>query len=478
MAEFIYQQLANRFEAMIREQVLRIGDRLPSVRNLSNQQGVSLSTVYQAYIELEKRGLVEAHPKSGYYVRFSPSALPRLKEQSPQKRDPALATPEDIIATVYEKLGSPEIMPFSMNVPGTALLPLAKLKRSILQVIRSHPSLCVGYEDIRGNSQLRKQIARLAFSSGVTTSPQHIVTTAGCMEAVNFCLRILTRPGDAVAIESPTYFGIWQTIRAMGLQAVEIPTHPDNGVSLKSLEDKLVENSIKVCLLVPNFSNPLGAKMPDDRKEALVDLLAHYQVPLIENDIYGEMYFDRERPKTCKSFDKTGDVLLCSSVSKSLAPGYRVGWVISGKYSSQIAQAKLHQTISTSTLTQEVVANFLQNGRFGLHMRDLRKSLHTQSLRYLKAIEDYFPNSVRVSRPQGGFLFWLELQKGVDTYAIYQDAIARNISVAPGQMFSHDGDYRHFMRLSFGLPYDRQVDAAMKTLGDIIRRHQAEAENR
>jgi DNA-binding transcriptional MocR family regulator len=289
------------------------------------------------------------------------------------------------------------------------------------------------------------------------------------MEGLVFCLKAVTVPGDTVAIESPTYFGIFNVMKSLGLKVLEIPTDPQDGADIEYLERALEKIPVKACLFVPNFGNPVGALMPDHRKKQLVEMLAFRQIPLIEDDIYGEMYFGKTRPRTCKSYDKHGLVMLCSSISKTLAPGYRVGWCIPGKFIDQVISIKLTHTVSSATPTQAAIALFFETGRYDLHMRNLRKALHTQSLRYIQAISEYFPKDTRVSRPQGGYVLWIELHPEVNAFELFDKAIAEKISIAPGQIFSIDARFTNYIRISFGAPYSEEIDVSLKKLGSLVQ---------
>ncbi len=468
MHTFIYQDLASSFEALIKDEVFKVGDKLPSIRMLSKERGVSISTAFKAYLELESKGLIEARPKSGYYVRFSPKHLQNLSADIYPEEGSRIENVDDLIQSVYGSLDKRAEISLSLNVPSTELLPVAKLKKSILHVLRNRSTQSLSYEDVRGNQLLREQIARLSFNSGIIVKPQELITTTGCMEALNLAIRATTEVGDAIAIEGPTYFGIFQAIESLGRVAVEVPTHPVSGVDLNALEDILSTRAIRACIFMSNFSNPVGAKIPEADKERLVRLLESKAIPLIEDDIYGEMYFGSQRPKSCKSFDRSEGVILCSSFSKSLAPGYRVGWIIPGRYYKKVYKIKFHQTISTSSLSQEVIAHFLTNGRFDLHSKQLRRHLYIQSLKYLQAVHEYFPKDVKVSQPQGGFVLWIELPKPYNTLDLFQRAIQHKISIAPGQMFSQQLDLSNYMRISFGAPYTAEMDWAMRVVGELL----------
>jgi DNA-binding transcriptional MocR family regulator len=463
METFLYEQVADKLEKLIRKGVLKTGDKLVSVRGLSEEQGISLSTAFKAYSELEQKGLIEARTKSGYYVRYTPRGLP-LAPRRPAEG----SSNEDILQRVYGE-HSDETVLFSLAAPSVELLPKARLQKTLIETIRNSPDGCLGYANGQGDLTLRRQLALHAFSWGGSLTEEDIVTTHGCMEAVTFALRAVTQPGDTVAVETPTFFGLLRTVQNLGLKILEVPGEPETGIDLDWLEAALERTTVKACLFVTNFSNPLGACIPDDRKARLVKLLEARDIPLIEDDIYGDLYFGESRPRTCKSMDKTGNVLLCSSLSKSLAPGYRVGWCIPGRHLQRVLQLKRIHSISSTNLTHAAVGQFFAHNRWDLHMRQLRKALHTQSLAYIEAIARYFPPDIRVTQPRGGYVLWVEMNRSVQSAALFHAALAEKISISPGQLFSVDQRYGHCMRISFGLPYTPAIDKALKTLGKLVR---------
>lgn len=467
--EHKYIEVAERIEALIEKQVLKVGDKLLSVRALSKEQGISLSTAFQAYYSLESKGLIEARPQSGYYVKYSRNHTLQLPKVSDPPDDAIPVSVDEMINSVYVDFNRPGILSFSMGAPAIELLPTAKLNKAVMHALRESKTSCLHYEHVQGNPLLRKQIARQAFNWGGTPGEDDIVVTAGAVEALSLCIKAITRPGDTIAIESPTYFAIFQVMESHGLKVVEIPTDPVTGIDLDYLESAIPRFDIRACLFVNNFSNPLGSCMPDDRKKQLVDMLAKKEIPLIEDDIYGELYFGKTRPKTCKTFDRKGLVLHCASFSKSMAPGFRIGWTIPGRFKEQVISLKRMHTVSTNTLTQAAVANFLSHGRFELHLRHLRKALHTQSLRYLQAISEYFPDDTRVTRPQGGFSLWVEMNRKVNAFRLHKRALRYGIGIAPGQIFSSQGRFENCFRISYGAPWSDEIGQGLHTLGKLIR---------
>ena len=468
--DHLYMQVADGLEKMIGEDVLKIGDKLPSVRVLSDEYGISMGTAFQAYYHLEGKGLIEARPKSGYYVRFNNKRfpdLPQLKQPDTQSHEVSV---KEMIASIYSDITASDVINFALAVPHISLLPAAKMNKSVMQALRNSKDSCIGYEHTQGNVELRKQIAKLAFNWGGKIKPDEIIITSGCLEAITMCLKAVTTYGDTVAIESPNYFGIYQAIESLGLKVVEISSHPATGLDLDSLQQAIKKFSIRACVVITNFNNPLGSLMPDENKKKLIDIITQNQIPLIEDDIYGELYFGRKRPKPCKYYDTKGWVMHCTSLSKSLTPGYRIGWTIPGKFLEQVKQIKRILNISSPTLTQAAMAHFLQHGRYEYHLKSLRKALHTQCLRYMQAIIQYFPEDTKISRPQGGFILWVQLNKKVNAFKLRTEAMKNNISIVPGQLFSASSNYGNCIRISFGRPWDEDADYGMMMLGKIIKK--------
>jgi DNA-binding transcriptional MocR family regulator len=292
------------------------------------------------------------------------------------------------------------------------------------------------------------------------------------MEALNLCLRAVAKPGDVIAIESPAFYGTLQVIESLGMRALEIPTDPRNGIVLDALASALRRQKIRACLFVLNFSNPLGSCMPDTDKKALVELLARREIPLIEDDIYGDLYFAERRPRTAKAYDRQGLVLLCSSFSKTLAPGYRVGWTAPGRFKLQVESLKFTSSMATTTAPQMAIADFLQSGGYERYLRKIRRILMTQVQQMSNAVGRYFPAGTKVTRPQGGYVIWVELPHGVDSLELHRRALAQKISIAPGPIFSAKQKYKNFIRLSCGLPWSEKIDGAVRKLGELIRKLQ------
>ncbi|PWG79236.1 aminotransferase-like domain-containing protein [Pararcticibacter amylolyticus] len=463
----LYDKIAADIERQIAGQVLRVGDKLPSLRTICEQYNVSQTTALQAYYQLEAKSLIESRPRSGYFVhRPAKRVLPLPAVSSPDGASGGEL--HEVISRVYRDMGHSGAVPLSLGVPALELLPVAKLNKGLLRATRTLSGSGLEYEQVQGSDHLRSQVARFYSGEGVSLSGDELVVTSGCMEALSLSLMVTTRRGDTIAVESPVYFGILQLAKSLGLKVIELPAHPQTGVEVDALKKVLAAGKVAACLLISNFNNPLGSLMPEAHKKEVVRLIQHFGVPLIEDDIYGEVYFGTERPRSCRSYDESGLVLWCSSVSKTLAPGYRIGWVAPGKFKDEVMRLKLYQSIAGTTITQEVIADLLETGRYAHHLRGLRQTLQTNALRYSHAIAQYFPKGTCISRPQGGFMLWVGLADHVDSVKLYERAIKQNISIAPGSMFSLQGQYHNCMRLSYGMPWNENIEGALKKLGNLI----------
>jgi DNA-binding transcriptional MocR family regulator len=466
----LYEQVADRIRGLIKEGTLQPGDRLPSVRKLREQWSVSVSTVLEAYRLLEDRGLISARPQSGYYVRQPQAHAPAEPNPSTPPRK-AHSVDTSLAFQVSTTCHDPKVIKLGSAIPACDILPIAALNRLMGQVLRTHPEISHAYDVPPGCEPLRHEVARRLLTAGCSVSPDQIVTTNGTFEAVYLSLKAVTQPGDTVAIESPTYYGLLEALEILHLKALELPTHPREGMSLSHLEAALEKKQVAACAIVSNFSNPLGSCMEDLKKKQLVELMTAYQIPLIEDDIYGDLYFDETRPKALKAFDREGWVLYCASYSKILSPGMRIGWSLPGRYQAKVEQLKWVINQTTAIAPQLTIAAFLANGGYDRHLRQIRHAYQTQMAHMTRSICEYFPEETKVTRPNGGQVLWVEMPPGFDSVALFQEALQQhNISIAPGVIFSPSGSYRNCFRLNCGLPWSPEIERAMQTLGHISRR--------
>lgn len=463
-----YEKLAAEIAQLIHSGVLAPGEKAPSVRQASRTYGISPSTVFQAYYLLESRGLLRAKERSGYFVRDSNTQRldePQLSQQHIESHDVGVS---ELIFSVLDSLRDASTVPFGSAFPSPELFPLARLARSLSSSMKAMPAHAIISDMTDGNPNLRRQIALRYSRNGMFLPPNELIITNGALEALSLCLQCTTQPGDLVAIEAPAFYACLQMLERLQLKAVEIPVHPREGIDLASLQIAFANLPIKVCCLMSSLQNPLGASMNDEKKQALYELLYSHQIPLIEDDVYAELYFTSTPPRSIKSYDHCGLVMHCSSFSKCLAPGYRVGWVAAGRFSEQIKRLRLMTTISPAIPSQAALADYLQHGGYDLHLRRLRHALESQQTSMLDAAERYFPAGTRVTRPHGGYFLWFELPETINSLLLFQQALYAGISLAPGPIFSATQRFKNCIRLSYGHPWDDRSEHAMQQLGQLM----------
>lgn len=466
----LYEALADSIEQLIEQGTLRPGHRVPSVRRMALQHDVSISTVLQAYTVLENRGVLEARPQSGYYVRARlPSHAPEPRMARPMAKASYVGV-NDLTAEVLTYGTDPAYVAFGAACPHPSLFPNKKLARLLGAACRDDPTLLGRYAMNWAYDPLTREIARRYLQAATPLPHDEIVITIGCCEAINLSLRAVTRPGDTVAIETPAYFGFLEAIQSLGLRAVEIPTDPRTGLSIAATREALANNDVQVVLVMPSFQNPLGSCMPDENKEELYRLLAEHDVAAIEDDVYGDLHYGERRPKPLKAWDTDGRVLLCSSFSKTLAPGLRVGWCAPGRYLERVRRLKFTNTLGTPVVLQKTISDFLRNGGYDHHLRSIRRAYQNQLHLFSQAIIRHFPEGTRLSRPSGGFVLWIELPPRVDSLRLHRDAVKHHINTAPGALFSLKDRYRNCLRMNCGLPWSELIESALRTLGELARK--------
>ncbi|MDH5524656.1 MAG: PLP-dependent aminotransferase family protein [Desulfobulbaceae bacterium] len=468
-SRFQYLRLADAMEEEIKKGVYRTGEKLPAIRTLHAQAGVSITTVCQAYGELENRGLVEPRPKSGYYVKPRLHNILPLPTVRPHRARPEKVQVNVLAETMQETISNQSMLPLGTAVPSPDLLPLKQLASSARTVAARYlKNNNIGYGSPGGLPALRRQIAKRMVGCGVQCNEEDIIITNGCMEAITLCLRAIAKPGDTVLVESPTFVCYLQLIEDLNMMALEIPTDPEQGIDLAALSEALAEHEAHACILNPNFQNPLGFEMPTANKKKLLNILAERNIPIIEDDIYGELYFGSTRPPLMKSFDAKGLVLYCSSFSKDLAPDLRVGWTIPGQFTNRVQRLKFNSTISSSKLNQMVMEDFLANGHFDRHLRRMRSAIQNRLVTIARMIGEYFPAGTKITAPQGGYILWVQLDDKVDGFELFHRAKQENISILPGEICSSTSGYKNCIRISCCHPWSAELEEGIKKLAELI----------
>jgi len=467
--EYQYLLLADDLERKIRSGNFRVGEKLPSLRGMRAQTGKSISTVYQAYNELECRGVVEVREKSGFYVKpLLDRVLPRPLCENWVIR-PHQVTINTHSAILQQYINNPAMLPLGTAMPSPELLPLKQLAREVRSVAAGYMTgEMVGYGHPSGHAGLRSELEKRSVGYFSRGKGEEIIVTNGCMDAIDLSLRAVAREGDVILIESPTFLCYLQLIEDLNMQALELPVDPDSGFDLDRLQDALNEHDVCAALVNTNFHNPLGYVMGNNAKRKLVEIITGRGIPIIEDDIYGDLYFTETRPVPLKSFDTQGMVLYCSSLTKSLAPDLRVGWAIPGRFQEKVKRLKFNSNVVSPQLNQAVAARFLASGAYERHLRKMRGALKKQAAALLQSVADCFPKGTRVSSPKGGICLWVELNRRIDSLELFERACRKNIAIIPGSLCSVTDRYNHCIRLNYGYPWTKRLETGVKTLGELV----------
>jgi DNA-binding transcriptional MocR family regulator len=468
--DFLYRQVIDLIADNIDTGTLRPGDRLPSLRRMSKRIGVSVPTVRQAYVELERQRRVESRPQSGFYVRNA--RLNEIVRPAPRFRRDAKPSPvrcRKLIDRVYDGLNQPDTVPLGIANPCMARPAAKALHRAMKRVMARAEERSLAYAPTIGEPGLRRQIAyRLLDTLGSRVEPDDICITNGAQEALLLALQSVAQKGDVIAVESPTYHGLLELIDSLGMLAIEVETCPEEGVMLDALQKTLDTHPVRVCMFSTTLCNPLGVTMPEEKRRQLAGMIDRSNTVLIEDDVYGELLFDGHRPKPVEVYSKSGRVLTCGSFSKTAAPGYRIGWLLSGQYRETVERLKRSYSCSSGLLQQLTLAEFLASGDYDRHLKSLRPVLQTNAERLRSLVAEHFPGETRTSNPVGGSVLWLELPASVDAEQLFDEAILAGISIAPGPIFSPCNRYRNFVRLSFGHKWSGALDNALVWLGSKV----------
>jgi len=466
---YLYEQVASELGEAIEKGVFPPGARLPSIRNTQKRFGVSVATAMEAFARLEVEGLIEVRPKSGHFVKPRSEQAARPRMSNPEQH-PGSVSIVDMALEMVAASQAPGAIPFAAGFPGAEVLQLDSLARIQARAVRTSRKRLAGIEPPEGMPALRHGISRLIADAGAIVEPSGVVVTNGAQEALNLALRAVTSPGDVVAVESPTYFGVLQAIESLGLKALELPTHPEHGVSIEALEKAVSGGAISACVLSPSYQNPLGFCMNDDDKRRVVELLEGHDVPLIEDDVWGCLGLANPRPVTAKSFDRSGNVILLSSFSKTVSPGLRLGWMAPGKFLQEVVRQKFLVNLSTGVVQQQAIADFLDGSRFR-RLTQSSSKIYARRRKFLRdAVIRHFPPGTLCSVPRGGFFIWVELPGNVDSYELFKLAVNEGISFSPGRLYSRTSTYSHCLRLSCSVDDDAVVENAIRELAWLVPR--------
>jgi DNA-binding transcriptional MocR family regulator len=462
-----YLQLAKGFERQLQTGALRVGDRLPSVRQLGDEHQVSVSTAISCYMWLERQGYIRARPKSGFYVRRLPVSDGAPPAVTTRAKGPVAVRLSEIRTHIAAMDWRTEGAQLGPAVVGPALLPMNRLNRSLRLALAASADNAVRYEDPRGNLRLRRQIARLVFRQGASLSPDDILVTSGETEALNLCLRAVAKAGDVVAVDSPGCYAILHALEAFQMRAVEIPHVPGQGMDRGLLAEAVRKHRVKAIVLVATCHSAFGDCDSEESKADLVSFATRQDIPVIEGDPFGDLVYSGRRPRPLKAFDTSGIVLQCNSLAHYIAPGFNVGWASGGRWHPELERLKAFSNVAGARLPQLALAEFLESGAFEKHLKQLRLALWKTVEASRQEILATFPEGTRVTRPEGGFVLWIELPDAYDGVLVQRQAAAAGVTILAGSLFSPTRQYRHCIRVSCGHPFE-VMRPALRTLARLF----------
>jgi DNA-binding transcriptional MocR family regulator len=469
MQETLYMELAKKVAHLIEKGVYKAGERLPSLRNIHKENGISIGTVLQAFTHLQDLGLITAQEKSGYFVSYQPKQQLSLPKTTPVSLSEKTVHIDNLLRRLRKDKPGKSFTSFANALPDHQLLPYNGIKRAIQQVSRDSSGSYLELANPRGMQNLREAIARRSLSRGGALHADDLIITNGATEALNLCLKAVTQPGDLVLVQEPCYYGVMQSLEFLNLKVVTIPCHSATGIEPQDLEKACSSLDIKACILVSNFNNPTGASLSSDKKKAIAAFANSNKIPVIEDDIYGDIFFGHGRPDTIKSYDSNGWVLYCNSFSKSLFPGFRIGWCAPGRFAYEVERFKSMNNIATSNFSQRVLFQLLSSGAYDRHLQKFRKELQKNLLRTTRLIEEHFPPSTKITRPTGGLVIWIELPRRINAVQLQDAAFEQSIGIAPGEIFSARSGYKNYIRISFCNLWSAKTEKALVRLGLLCR---------
>jgi len=471
--EPLYIALADRMAQQIERGLYGPGQKLPSIRTLMRQEGLSLATIVSALKLLEDRGLLLARPRAGFLV--APAGLKRIPPRKEGAPEPRPVHVQAVISHLNRSKLADDGVNLGAAVIAAEWTPAKPILRALRKSISQQPMrVAADIIPAPGLDDLRLGIARIMTRRGVDCGPDDIIVTNGDAYAMEAALRVILAASPArprvAAIECPTYFGILQLLERNGIQAVEIATDPETGLSLEALEPALQTGGVGVIIINPTFHNPFGCTLPSNRKRALVALAARYDIPIIEDDVFGDLHFSAHRPPPVKAFDDTGQVVYCSSFSKTLAPGWRIGWALPGRWRDAVIEDQLITSTGVGSVPQFALAELLRTRAYPDHIQQIRAIAAQQAPRLRDLILQHFPDGTCVSRPEGGFLYWIECPS-LDASALVRTARQADIAIAPGTLFSAGQDFTHAIRISVGMNLSSRIEQAVAELGRLAHHH-------
>jgi 2-aminoadipate transaminase len=476
----LYRQICQGLREAILSGELAEGVRLPTERALANELEVNRTTVMNAYNELASEGLIEGHVGRGTLVRSNHYGYGGEEDDEhetaswllglPAGEREALGPDALLLSELASAGDRKEIISLAPGNPATNLLPAEMLNAIFADGLLSNRQAALGYSPIEGLLSLRRNIAAHMRRRGVVVNAPQILILSGSTQGIGLVGRFLLNPGDEVVVEVPTYLGAIQAFRALNARVIGVPTDSD-GMRIDLLESILVRRRPRLIYTLPTFQNPTGAVMSQERRRRLLLLAKRYQTPILEDDPYGEIYFDGNPPQPLKALDTHGQVIYLSTFSKTLAPGLRVAWLVAPE--PMIERLTLHKQVfdlNTNAIGQWVVSEVMQRDLLDAHLEHIRQAYRRKRDLTLQAIASHWPGDVRVNHPAGGFHLWCRLPGDVRARTLLREAANEHVAFTIGEPFHVDGGGQQHFRLSYAYPEEEYIEDGIKRIGTAIRR--------
>jgi 2-aminoadipate transaminase len=462
----LYQQIIEQIRTLIQSGALPPGDRLPTVRQLAADLGLTRLTVHSAYAELQAQGLIESFVGRGTFVASHIPVTPASHTRTvPQP--PAPWHMQGLLAEIVGMTGA-NLLTFAQAHPAPETFPARELGKALRTALDDPAALSYGV--IQGETALREQISRLLLDRGITTSPDHILVTAGAQQAISLAFEAFTTPEDVVLVEEPTYPGALELAALRGQRVVSIPIDSE-GISLPALEAACIAYRPRLLYLVPTYHNPTGNILSPERHAALLKIARTHHMLIVEDDVYGFLPLDGPAPLPLKATDTEGLVIYSTSFSKIFTPGLRLGAIVAAPtYLPKLAACKQSTDLTCSPLLQQALADYLKHGYLPAHLHQARLLYRERRDSMLAALERYLPTCVW-THPIGGLNIWVTLPEQINEYDFVREARERGIGVAPGRLFFPQPRREAFLRLSFGAQPPERIEEGIARLGQVLQEH-------
>ncbi len=476
----VYRQIIDGIISMIDQGSLEPETILPSSRNMAKSLGINRSTVFRAYQELLALGYIESTPGSYTKIRDRIRIIDKYEDKKPGSLswESRSNEPSRDVYSAYLSM-SPE-KPFNNDIEGfidlspldldKRLFPVDEFRKSMNTVMVNKGEEILRYGERAGYEPLRESIARRMQLHGISVDKDEILITNGAQQAIDFILRVYTKPGSSIAIEAPTYANVIPLMKYFQVNIISIPMKND-GMDLNILEKKLREDRPSFVYTIPNFQNPTGITTSQVHREKLLSLCEKYETPLIEDGFEEEMKYSGKSVLPIKSMDHGRYVLYLGTFSKVLFPGVRVGWIAAERECiDRMTALKRYTDLSSSNVVQAALDNFCRKGHYDLHIKRMHRVFRKRMQTALRALDNYMPEGIKWTKPDGGYTIWITLKKALKDSNLLFDVLKKNkVGVSPGNFYFHGSNPGKYFRICIASIGEPDIEEGIHRLGNALK---------